>query len=179
MALHRAAVAECAAALAEVPADAWTRPLAPGRWSPAEIAEHLAIAYDPPLAELSGGPGFAIRASWWKRRALRWAFLPGILNGGFPAGAPAPREIRPGRAVACPEEASRALSVNAERFLATLTEARTARRVRLTHPYFGKLRPAQTVMLLTSHALHHRRQLPGPGSLTACDIVPLEGGADA
>ena len=162
VALHRAAVAECVTAFAAVPGDAWSRPLGPGRWSPAEIAEHLAIAYEPPLSELSGGPGFSIRVSWWKRRALRWGFLPEILNGGFPAGAPAPREIRPKRAAASPEEASRALSLSAERFLATLAEARTARRVRLTHPYFGKLRPAQTVMLLTSHALHHRRQLPGP-----------------
>jgi uncharacterized damage-inducible protein DinB len=163
VALHRAAVAECVAAFAAVPNDVWNRPLGAGRWSPAEIAEHLAIAYEPPLSELSGGSGFAIRVPWWKRRALRWAFLPGILNGGFPAGAPAPREIRPKRAAASPEEASRSLSDNAERFLATLAEARTERRVRLTHPYFGKLRPAQTVMLLTSHALHHRRQLPGPG----------------
>ncbi len=151
------------AAFTAVSGDAWSRPLAPGRWSPAEIAEHLAIAYDPPLSELSGGPGFVIRVPWWKRRALRWSFLPGILNGGFPAGAPAPREIRPQRAAASPVEASRALCANAERFLSTLAEARTARRVRLTHPYFGRLRPAQTVMLLTSHALHHRRQLSGPG----------------
>lgn len=163
VALHRAAVSECMAAFAAVPGDAWSRPLAPGRWSPAEIAEHLAIAYDPPLAELSGGSGFAIRVPWWKRRALRWSFLPTILNGGFPSGAPAPREIRPRRAAASPEEASRALCASAERFLATLADARSARRVRLTHPYFGKLRPAQTVMLLTSHALHHRRQLPEPG----------------
>ncbi len=162
MALHRAAVAECVAAVAAVPADAWTRPLAPGKWSPAEVAEHLAISYDPPLAELSGGLSFRIRVPWWKRRALRWAMLPGILNGGFPAGAPAPREIRPRHTESSPEEASRRLAANADRFLESLTEARAARRVRLTHPYFGKLRPAQTVMLLTSHALHHRRQLPAP-----------------
>ena len=154
---------ECVAAFEDVPGEAWSRPLAPGRWSPAEIAEHLVIAYDPPMAELSGGSGFAIRAPWWKRRALRWAFLPGILNGGFPAGAPAPREIRPKRAAASPDEASRALCANAERFLSALTGERTQRRVRLTHPYFGKLRPTQIVMLLTSHALHHRRQLPSAG----------------
>ena len=164
VALHRAAVEECVAAFAAVPFDAWNRPLAPGRWSPAEIAEHLAIAYGPPLAELSGGTGFTVRVAWWKRRALRWGVLPEILNGGFPAGAPAPREIRPRRAASSPAEASRTLCANAERFLATLAEARTDRRVRLTHPYFGKLRPAQTVMLLTSHALHHRRQLPGSDS---------------
>ena len=164
VALHRAAVAECVAAVAAVPADAWTQPLGPGKWSPAEVAEHLAISYEPPLSELSGGPGFAVRVPWWKRRALRWGMLPEILNGGFPARAPAPLEIRPRQTAPSPEEASRRLAANAERFLESLAQARAVRRVRLTHAYFGKLRPAQTVMLLTSHALHHRRQLPGENS---------------
>jgi DinB superfamily len=158
---HRRAVEACVAALGDVPRDRWTSSPAPGKWSPGEIAEHLAISYEPPLSELAGGPGLAVRAPWWRRRLLRWKFLPVVLRGGFPRGAPAPREIRPRRVAADAGEAARALSENAERFLTSLAQARAVRRVRLTHADFGKLDPTQIVRLLTAHANHHRKQLPG------------------
>jgi DinB superfamily len=101
----------------------------------------------------------AVRLPWWKRRLVRWRFLPMILRGGFPKNAPAPREIRPTGHSATPEEAAQRLTRSAEEFLRRLAE--TGRRtVRLTHPYFGDLSALQTVQLLTSHARHHQSQLP-------------------
>ena len=94
---HRRAVADCSSAIRSLEPGQWREPARPGGWTRAEIAEHLAIAYGPPLSELSGGPGFAVRLPWWKWRLLRWKVLPSIRRGGFPKGAPAPREIRPPR----------------------------------------------------------------------------------
>jgi hypothetical protein len=68
-----------------------------------------------------------------RHRLLRWKVLPLVLRGGFPRGAPAPPEVRPRRTAADAGEAAGALSENAERFLASLAQARVARRVRLTH----------------------------------------------
>lgn len=162
-AAHRDAVAECAATIRAVPLSDWTAARAAGKWTPAEIAEHLRMAYGPPLAELSGGAGFAVRLPWWKRRLLRWKVLPVILRGGFPQGAPAPREIRPAGHSPSPADAALRLNEAAEEFLIRVRDAARARRVRLTHPYFGRLSDLETLTLLTSHARHHRAQLtPGP-----------------
>ncbi len=163
---HRRAVADCVAAIREVAPDDWREPARPGGWTRAEIAEHLAMSYAPPLSELAGGPGFAVRLPGWKRQLLRWVVLPKIRRGGFPKGAPAPREVRPASASPDPERAALRLSEQAQSFLERLDTACRERAVRLTHAYFGKLSAVDAVRLLTSHANHHRRQLsskPGRG----------------
>jgi len=160
---HRAAIEEVARVVEGQDPAAWTRAPQPGKWSPSEIAQHLILSYAPPLAELSGGAGFAIRVPWWKRAVLRWKVLPTLLGGEFPRGAPAPREIRPKTGAADPAGAARELRESAERFARRLAEAERASRVRLTHPYFGKLTAPQLLKLLAVHAGHHRAQFP-PGS---------------
>ncbi len=140
----------------------WTVPPKPGKWSPSEIAQHLVISYEPALAELDGGAGFALALPWWKCAALRWTVLPRILDGRFPKGAPAPREARPRVGAASPGEAARALRENAERFESRLVEAHAVRSVRLTHAYFGKLTAPQILKLVAVHAAHHREQFPSP-----------------
>jgi DinB superfamily len=157
---HRRAVGECAATIRAIPLGQWTVARAEGKWTPAQIAEHLRIAYEPVLSELAGGNGFAVRLPAWRRRVLRWTVLPFILRGRFPKGAPAPREVRPEGFSASPEEAGRRLTERSEEFLARLAEAAGKGSVRLTHPYFGKLSGLEVVTLLSSHARHHRKQLP-------------------
>jgi hypothetical protein len=157
---HRDAVAGCAATIRAVSPELWSRPPAADKWSPAGIAEHLAISYEPALSELDGGPGMRIVLPWWQRQALRWIVLPGILRGGFPRRAPAPRELRPRGEAADPDEVARRLSDRAEAFLTRVATAQAAGPVRITHAYFGSLSGLQAVKVLTSHANHHRKQFP-------------------
>ena len=159
---HRAAIEEVARVVERQDPASWTRAPRPEKWSPSEIAQHLILSYGPPLAELSGGAGFAVRVPWWKRAFLRWKVLPKLLGGEFPRGAPAPREIRPKAGAADPAGAAHELRESAERFTSRLAQAEGARRVRLTHPYFGKLTAPQLLKLLAVHAGHHRAQFP-PG----------------
>ena len=54
-------------------------------WSPAQIAEHLRLAYAVFDAELSGGQRLRLRSSWWIRPVLRLIYLRSILRtGGSP-----------------------------------------------------------------------------------------------
>ncbi len=159
---HRQAIAECAATIRAVARADWDRRPGERKWSPAEIAEHLAITYEPPLSELAGGPGYRVVVPWWKRRLLRWTVLPRIRRGRFPSDVPAPRESRPAAGSADPELAARRLAEQAEKFLERLEVSCRERPVRLTHAYLGKLAARDALGLLTAHARHHRRQLPPP-----------------
>lgn len=150
---------ECAQRLDDV---AWRARAAASGWCPGQVAEHIALTYATLVKELAGTGGMRSRLPLWKRTMLRWRFLPQILSEGrFPKGARAPREIRPPDEPRAQESVLEALSTDAHRFEDGLAQARAEGGGRLTHPYFGRLRPDDMLRLITVHTEHHRRQLPG------------------
>jgi hypothetical protein len=156
---HRAAVDRFVSEAEAVPEEAWARPRAPGKWSPGQIADHLARSYAAVLAELRGGEGIRPRVPGWQLRVLRWVMLPHILfHRSFPVRAPAAREIRP--AAEAPARAEvlarlRALAGETEREM----EAALARGATVGHPYFGPLPLRTALRFFAVHGEHHARQL--------------------
>lgn len=157
---HAGSVAAFISAAEATPASAWELPLAEGKWSPAQVAEHLRLTYEAAGRELTGGAGIRIRTSWWLRLILRVRVLPAILRTGrIGGGALAPRELRPG-----PGPFRRDATLADLRQAAATVQADLMTRVRdgragLTHHVFGRLAPARTLRFLTVHNLHHARQL--------------------
>ncbi len=160
---HRRVVDECAAMIREVAGADWASVRDPKKWSPAQIAEHLAVSYDPLLSELEGGAGMRMVVPWWKRRILRWKFLPSILAGTFPRGVPAPREVRPTSTAPTPGAGAQRLTERAGVFVDSFARAHAAGRARVTHPYLGTLEDTVALRFLTSHVRHHEKQLPKKG----------------
>jgi len=162
LARHRDAVAAFLASAAASQPDAWTRPSAEGKWSPAQIAEHLSLAVEAVKRELNQGPSMRILLPAWKRFLLRRTVLPGLLSTGhFPPGVRAPREIRPTLPIATREEALRRLEGAASELETSCRQDPRGETLRLSHPYFGTLRASDLIRILAWHALHHRAQLPG------------------
>jgi hypothetical protein len=157
---HTSSVDTFITAAEATPAAAWELPLSDGKWSPAQVAEHLRLTYETAGRELSGEPGIRIRTSWWLRLLLRARVLPAILRSGrIGGGALAPRELRPGAG----PFARDATLANLRQAAATVEMDLMARvqdgRAGLTHHVFGRLPPARTLRFLTVHNLHHARQL--------------------
>jgi hypothetical protein len=157
---HRAALSALLATLRSVPADGWFRPRAAGKWSPAEVADHLALVYQAILAELDGAPALARRAGPAATLLLRWLLLPHILfHRSIPVRANAPPELRPRREPPGPDDALRALPELAQRVEARLAADGEAR---ITHPYFGSLRAATALRYCAAHMEHQHRQIAAP-----------------
>jgi hypothetical protein len=167
IARHRAAVAEYAAVARRVGAQAgvWSAAPAEGKWSPAQITLHLVLACEAARRELHDGVPVALRTTGWQRLLLRFTIVRRLLRGGpFPRGARAPKEARPPEAAARTENAEaligrfEALAAALETELLSAVHANP--RMRMTHPYFGRLPVAETIYLSARHIEHHRSQLP-------------------
>lgn len=157
---HQLAVAAFISRAQELTVAQWSAPIAPDKWSPAQIAEHLRLTYAVIGGELEGGPGIRIRVPPWMRLWFRIRYLPHIMRSGqLPAGARAPREARPGSG---PFERPVTLAALAE--AAAMFEDAMARRwdqpeAVLTHHVFGSMPVRKGIRFITVHTEHHTRQI--------------------
>jgi len=139
---------------------AWQRPWRAGKWTPAEITEHLSLAYEALLTEIREGRPMGLKMAPWRLRVARWVILPHILfHRSLPLRAPAPRETRPREARAPRAEALAALRHLGEEFERELDSARRAGSPGITHPYFGRVEPVKALRFVAIHMEHHRRQV--------------------
>ena len=157
---HRRAVNDVLTVLESVPERHWGASLAKGKWTVAQLAEHLALSYEIALDGLTGGAGMKQVLPWWKTRFLRLTILRRILRGrGFPEGAPAPRELRPGKDPMDRDRGIERLRAKAAEAQGVLESAPDSARV--PHAYFGLLTSEQILSVQTAHLDHHRAQLEG------------------
>lgn len=169
---HRRRVDDCASRIPLVPPARWTEPRAPGKWSFAEEALHVAQVYEVLLAEIGGAAGMRVRFPPWRVALFRHGVLPVLMAlGRLPRNVRAPREVRPELTEATratPGEAAervrqRAAAVE-EALASALGRARGSGTTAacVTHPFFGPLEPVEALRFLSLHTKHHSRHLP-PG----------------
>ena len=158
---HQVALAAYLDAAERVPEAAWTRPYAPGRWTPAEITEHLAMTYRVFIGEVNGGPAMKLKLTPFRRRMLRLLMLPHMLfHRTFPRRAPAPREVRPGEGPFPPRaEALARMRALGEAIEREAERARAAGMKGVSHAYFGTIDLTRGMRLCAVHLEHHTRQV--------------------
>ena len=170
---HEEAVAAFVEAMERVPVGVWREPIGPGKWTPAQIVEHVYLAYRVLLDELGGGPPMKAKAGPFMQRVLRWFLLPHMLfHRTFPKGARSPREVRPSDDGVAHEDAVVRLRAAAQEFEHGLARSE---RSHLTHPYFGRVDLPRALRFAAVHTEHHRRQLDS----VAAPAAPPDSGSAA
>jgi hypothetical protein len=160
---NRAAIDEFLAAARAIDATAWRTPRATGAWSPAQIAEHLAVVYEYNRTVLSG------TAPWPIPRLLRPLLQPiarrivvdnTVRAGRFTRKGRAPGFFQPSAAPPQSSDVLARLEAAVRGFERDLAACPIDRRDRVAHPIFGTVPAVNWVRLQAIHARHHRAQLP-------------------
>jgi uncharacterized damage-inducible protein DinB len=143
-----------------LPSAAWDREAAPGKWSPAQIAEHVALSYELSTAALRGAfPGTA--APRFLRPLIRMFFLkPVLASGRFARPAKAPGPFQPSTAPSAAALMLPRIRGASAAFEQAIAGEVSAGRDTMDHPFFGRVPLADYVQLQAIHTNHHRGQLP-------------------
>jgi len=151
---HQQEVAKFLSAARSVSAQ-WAQPRAPGKWSPGQVVEHLALAYETNRGILHGRA--PMTAPRWIRPLIRtFGLKPVLRRGRFIPGSKSPKIFRPGPVPAPPGELLQRLEAAAASFEADVAALKSET---LDHPFFGRLGFSDFVRLQEIHTRHHRGQL--------------------
>ena len=158
---NRAAVEQFIATARGLDAAKWTAPRAEGAWSPAQIAEHLAIGYEYNRAVVKGTAGRGVPAIL--RRLLRWFVVDSTLKAGrFTRKGRAPAFLRPTTATTPAPAAADVLArlmTAVEGLEGDIRSGHPAGRHTVAHPYFGTLQTTDWMRLQAIHTRHHHDQI--------------------
>jgi len=161
LATHHQAVEAFLAAARAVPTVQWSQPRLPGKWSPGQVAEHLALAYEVNTGVLHGRIA-ATRAPRLLRPLIRkFGLEPVLRRGRFIPGSKSPKAFRPGASPAAPTVLLGRLQAAMAAFEADAAAVGTTT---IDHPFFGRLALVDFVRLQEIHTQHHRGQL-APGAV--------------
>jgi hypothetical protein len=152
---HQAVDAFVAAARA-VPATRWGQSRAPGKWSPGQVAEHLALAFEVNRGVLHGTAPGAAAPRFLRPLLRRFLLNPVLRRGRFFPGSKSPKVFQPGAAPTAPAVLLDRLQATAAAFE---RDAGAIRGDTIDHPFFGRLPLVDFVRLQEIHAQHHRAQL--------------------
>lgn len=155
---NRAAVGELIRA-SKCVAATWTTPTAPGKWSPAQIVEHVALSLEEGAKVVEGEPSKLPRVPLPLRPVARMVLFKRVLRRNRFAKAKTNPEMDPLDGPASPEEARRRLEAACDAFEAACRTYAT-RDGRLRTPFFGTVDLDDYVRFTELHTRHHCRQMP-------------------
>jgi hypothetical protein len=159
MADNRQAVSAFVAGARAVPRSQWASPRAPGKWSPGQVTEHAALAYELSRSVLSGS--FRRPAKPWLVRLITRFFVKRLLKRGrFGKDLTSPKPLQPSGSPAAPEALIARLQAAADGFESDLTTAARTGQATIEHPLLGHLSLAEFLQFQAIHTNHHRQQLP-------------------
>ena len=155
---NRAAVNEFIATARGIDATRWATPRAEGAWSPAQIAEHLAIVYEYNRKVVTGTAGKG--APGFLQPLARWFIVTRTLKAGrFTRKGRTPAIFQPSATPAAAADVLARLTTAVTGMESDIRSGHPEGRHSVRHPFFGTLKTIDYLRLQAIHARHHRSQL--------------------
>lgn len=158
---NRSAIDDFVAAVGALEPAAWQVSRGEGAWSPAQIAEHLAIIYEFNRQVIAGtAPGLPLLLRPVLRPLLRRIVITNTLkNGRFTRKGKTPPMLRPSAAPPAPEQVVTRLMKAVSGLEADIRSRHPEGRHTVAHPAFGTIGTADWMQVQAIHVRHHRDQL--------------------
>jgi DinB superfamily len=167
---HQSAATAFAATARIIDEKSWYRPMAAGKWSPAQVTEHLNLTYRIALDQVRGGPGVQENPSGLSQEE-RANILGTILQKRrLPGGAQAPAEVIPIQVEDGQSDALACFGQLAQEFKEEMESHRGRNDVLITHHFFGALPLLTAIDFFAIHIEHHHRQIAKSGDVHESDI---------
>jgi hypothetical protein len=131
-----------------------------GKWSPAEILEHLNLSYSGTIKGLERCLQSGTTSASSDRSRMRWQRLMVIQVGYFPRGRKSPPRVLPRGAPA--EQVTAEILENVSRLDGVIHECETrfgSRQSLADHPFLGPLTAAEWRKFHLVHGKHHAKQI--------------------
>jgi len=147
------------AAALKVSDAAWNIPRAPGKWSPAQVADHVGVSTKLARDAAQERPGHG-----GIPRFLRWLprmfYFDKVMANGFPKVGKGPPAFAPAGAPAPRADLLARIDAEVDAFAKDTREMARAGKTTFEHSFFGRISVADYVLFNALHFDHHREQLP-------------------
>ncbi|MBI4473605.1 MAG: DinB family protein [Acidobacteria bacterium] len=144
---------------AERSGEAWTLPRAPGKWSPCQVVEHVALALEESANVASGAPSKFPTFPSFLRPIVKVFFKRVLRKNEFPK-AKTSKAFDPVSGPATPDEARARLDAALGKF-DQACRARAASGQKVASPIFGTVPVEDFARFQALHTRHHCKQMPG------------------
>ena len=156
---NREALARFVAVVTSLSRAQWEQPVAPGKWSPGQIAEHLALTYEVARQVLHGTSSMRPLPAF-VRPVARFVLRRALKKGKFPRGGKAVKGFIPGDGPAERDVVLQRLTAAVDAFIKDYDAAAREGRTTLQHPAFGTIALRDYVLFSDLHPRHHTAQIP-------------------
>jgi hypothetical protein len=146
-----------------VPADRWRTPTVPGKWSPAQVTEHVVLAYEAGARIVSGEEPVSEGPPKFLRPIIRTAIrLTTLRTGKFPKSKTqpifAPKDVAATQSELCARLERASIS-----FEQVSGAAVSGGQKQFEHPFFGSFGVVEYMRFVAFHTAHHQKQLSWSG----------------
>jgi hypothetical protein len=147
------------AAALRVSESVWNAPRAPGKWSPAQVTDHVGVSTRVARDFMGQKPGMG-SLPWFLRPVLNRFFLKPVLKKGFPKKGKGPSIFAPAHDPMPREQLCARIDSEVAALEADARAMVKSGKAEFTHGFFGRMAVADYVMFNALHFDHHREQLP-------------------
>ncbi|TFH66508.1 MAG: DUF1569 domain-containing protein [Gemmatimonadales bacterium] len=145
---------------AEGSGSTWNTPRAPGKWSPSQVVEHVALVLEESGKIVAGTPSKLGGLPSFLRPVIRVLFFNSMVKKGKFSNSRTSKAFEPESGPASPADARGRLDGAFAKF-DKACRARAAIDQSLMHPIFGTISVVDYGRFQALHTRHHCKQIPG------------------